>query len=75
MPKLIIQYASNAQLRPSAFNKRRLRSLPQQLQRSSSKGNNLPFTIVRIFIVGFDVLVGDCLDHLDDVLRLGDKTN
>lgn len=59
----------------SALNKRLLRAFTEQLQRSLCQRDNFTFSVFAFFIIRFDVLVGDSLDHLYYVFRFGDQAN
>lgn len=54
-----------------------LRSAPEQLQAALREGDDLALAVFGFLVVGFDgaldALVGDDLDHLDNLLRLGDQ--
>jgi hypothetical protein len=49
--------------------------LPQKLQGALGKLHNFSLAILLAFIVGFDLRIGDSLDHLDYLLRLSNKAN
>ena len=52
-----------------------LRSLPQQFQASPRQCDDFSFTILGLLVITLDVLVGDCFDHLNDVLGLCNHPN
>ncbi len=52
-----------------SFNKCLLRSFSKKLETSTRQCDDLSFSIFVVLIVRFDWLVGDCLDHLNDIFR------
>jgi hypothetical protein len=50
-------------------------SLAKKLKRSLSKLDDLSFTIFFSLIVGLDLLIGNRLDHLNDLFRFSDQAD
>lgn len=62
-------------LKGSCLDKSLLRTSPKQLETTPGKGNHFSFTVICIFFVRLDVLVGNGLDHLHHVLGFGNVSD
>ena len=62
-------------MKGSCLDKSLLRTSPKQLEATPGKGNHFSFTVICIFFVRLDVLVGNGLDHLHHVLGFGNVSD
>ena len=63
---------SESKYRFSTFDERLLRAHAQQLQGATCQSHKLGLSAA-VLVVGFDVLVGNGLDHLDDLFGFLDE--
>lgn len=62
-------------LKGSCLDKSLLRTSPKQLEATPGKGNHFSFTVICIFFIRLDVLVGNGLDHLHHILGFGNVSD